>query len=279
MAKKSTGRQRAAPKRVRAPATGRGKLRERALGPAADEFGKELAPFGREVGDVSLKVGRMLLRPIKGLVGGLNRIGAWLEAALTKRLKNTPEAKIVGPNPRIAVPAVQALIYSMDDEFIREMFANLLAADMDADRKGGVHPAFVELIKEMTPEDARVLSSVVERSQIRFRVGARTDSWQLLETAFTIDVEGLDWPAVGNSVTNLARLGLIELREFEWPSNKKFKAREQALCAPYEAMLRGGRTVPKDLEAFLPSGATVEVVRTGIYVTGFGVAFWNVSMN
>jgi hypothetical protein len=127
----------------------------------------------------------MLLRPIRGLVGGLDRIGKWLEEAITKKLKDTPEAKIVEPNPRVAVPAVQALLYSMDDEFIREMFANLLAADMDADRKDGVHPAFVELIKEMTPEDAKVLTSVVERSQIRFRIGARTDSWQQLETAYT----------------------------------------------------------------------------------------------
>ena len=61
------------------------------------------------------------------------------------------------PNPRIAVPALQALTYSLDDELIREMFANLLAADMNAETKKDAHPAFVELIKEMTPADARVL--------------------------------------------------------------------------------------------------------------------------
>jgi hypothetical protein len=279
VAKKSKGTKRAARKRAKAPAHGRGKLGERALGPATDEFGKELAPLGKEVGEVSLKVGRMLLRPIRGLVGGLDRIGKWLGEAITKRLKDTPEAKIVEPNPRIAVPAVQALLYSMHDKFIREMFANLLAADMDADRKDSVHPAFVELIKEMTPEDARVLTLVVERSQIRLRIGARTSSWQLLETAYTIEVEGLDWLAIGASVTNLARLGLIELREFEWPHNEKFTAREQAICAPYEEMLRGVKSVPKDLEALLPSNAKVEVNRTGIYRTEFGIAFWNVAMN
>jgi hypothetical protein len=190
-----------------------------------------------------------------------------------------PEEKIVAPRARIAVPAVQALVYSMDDEFIREMFANLLAADMDEDRKDGVHPAFVELIKEMTSEDARVLTAVVERSQVRFRIGAQTETWQLLETAYSIEVEGLDGLAIGTSVTNLARMGLIELREFEWPHHEKFTAREQAISAPYEEMLRGERSIPEDLELLLPKNAKVGVNKTGIYRTDFGIAFWKVVMN
>lgn len=258
---------------------GRGKLLERGLGPAADEFGKELAPLGKELGEVSLKVGRMVLSPIRGLVGGLERVAKWLVDALNKRLKNTPEAKLVGPNPRIAYPAIQALVYSIDDEVIREMFANLLAADMDLDRKDGVHPAFVELIKEMTSEDARVLTAVIERSHVRFRVGAQTETWQLLETAYSIEVEGLDGLAVGTSVTNLARMGLIELREFESPHHEKFTAREHALSAPYEEMLRGERSIPEGLEALLPRNARVTVNRTGIYRTDFGMAFWKVVMN
>jgi Abortive infection alpha len=279
MAKKSKRAKRARAKRAKAATPGRGKLSQRALGPAADEFGKKLAPLGKELGEVSLKVGQMLLRPIKGLVGGLESIGAWLGAAITKRLSKVPEGKIVAPSPRIAVPAVQALVYSMEDEFIREMFANLLAADMDVDRKDGVHPAFVELIKEMTSEDARVLTAVIERSHVRFRIGAQTETWQLLETAYSIEVEGLDWLAIGTSVTNLVRMGLIELREFESPHHEKFTARERSLSVPYEEMLQGERSIPEDLEALLPRNAKVTVNRTGIYRTDFGVAFWNVVMN
>ena len=52
---------------------------------------------------------------------------------------------------------MQALTYSLDEEHIREMFANLLAADMNADTKKGAHPAFVEFIKDMTPIEAKLL--------------------------------------------------------------------------------------------------------------------------
>jgi hypothetical protein len=74
---------------------------------------------------------------------------------MDQRLKGVPREKIVPPEPRIAVPALQALTYSLDDKLIRDMFANLLAADMNVDTKRDAHPAFVEIIKEMTPAEAR----------------------------------------------------------------------------------------------------------------------------
>jgi hypothetical protein len=40
---------------------GTGTLRNRAFGPAANEFGKELVPVGKELGIVSAKVSRMLI--------------------------------------------------------------------------------------------------------------------------------------------------------------------------------------------------------------------------
>jgi Abortive infection alpha len=265
------------------PRSDKGTVAQRALGPAADKFGRAVAPLGKEVGEESVKVGRILLSAIKGMVWGLDRIGVWLGAAISARLKDTPKEKIVEPTPRIAVPAVQALVYSMQDEFIREMFANLIAADMNADKKGDVHPAFVELIKEMTPGDARVFSSVVARSQIRFRIGVRRDTWQHLDINFSFDVPEMDRRAIDFSVRNLVRLGLIEMRETEYPSSEEFEQREQAARDPFEKMVQGVATVPADwheaIKALMSSGSKVEVVRSGIYVTGFGVDFWNTCMD
>src|ERR1700737_1716649 len=93
------------------PRSGKGTVAQRALGPAADKFGRAIAPLGKEAGEVSVKVGRILLSAIEGMVWGLDRIGEWLGAAIWARLKDTPKEKIVEPNPRIAVPAVQALVY------------------------------------------------------------------------------------------------------------------------------------------------------------------------
>jgi hypothetical protein len=143
---------------------------DKAFGPAAEQFGKELAPVGRELGVVTAKVSRMLISGLSGTVYGLEQVGDWIKAQVSERLRDVPDDKIIEPNPRIAVPATQSLLYSMGDELIREMFANLLAADMNADTKGQTHPAFVEMIREMTTADAKVLTVIRRGAQIEFRV-------------------------------------------------------------------------------------------------------------
>jgi hypothetical protein len=262
-------------------APGRGKLRERALGPAADEFGKELAPLGKEVGDVSLKVGRMLLRPIEGLVGGLERIGAWLEAAVTKRLRNVPQDKIVAPSARIAVPAVQALIYSMDDELIREMFANLLAADMNTDTKASAHPAFIEIIKEMTSNDARVFLRVVESAHIRFKVALRSGAQlRMREVYFSLKLENLDRHLIAYSFGNLSRLGLVEFQDNEGPARAELEEQTKTDWAMLEEIARSIGSNPNAMESMeFTEPPFVHVQRSGIYSTGFGIEFWKACMN
>src|SRR5438046_196384 len=102
---------------------------QKAFGRAAEKFGKEIEPLGERVGQVTNLVGTKLINLVEGLVTGLEKIGNWLRDAVAERLKDVPPEKITEPSPRIAVPAVQALVYSMDEELIREMYANLLAAD------------------------------------------------------------------------------------------------------------------------------------------------------
>ena len=76
---------------------------------------------------------------------------------LEEKLKNVPEEKIVEPEPYVAVPAIQQLSYSIDNPDLREMYANLLAASMNADTKWNVHPSFVDIIRQLTPDEAKLL--------------------------------------------------------------------------------------------------------------------------
>jgi hypothetical protein len=147
----------------------------KALSPAAEEFGKEIVPLGTRAGQLTSRVGVLLIRTLEPLVYGLERSADWIERAVTDRLKDVPPESIVPPSLRIAAPAMQALTYSMDDELIREMFANLLAADMNAQTKKDAHPAFVELIKEMTAIDARVLKVCQPGFETSFLVRAGTE--------------------------------------------------------------------------------------------------------
>src|SRR4249919_2922780 len=61
---------------------GAGKLHERAFGPAADAFGKEVAPLGKEAGVVVNKVGSMLIKGVAGTVYGIEQVAEWVKNAV-----------------------------------------------------------------------------------------------------------------------------------------------------------------------------------------------------
>lgn len=79
---------------------------------------------------------------------------------LSKKLENIPPENIVSPEPHIAVPALQQLSYSIDNENLREMYSNLLAKSMNRERQNEVHPSFVEIIKQLSPEEAVILKNI-----------------------------------------------------------------------------------------------------------------------
>ena len=79
---------------------------------------------------------------------------------LAIKLENIDPNKIVPPEPHVAIPALQAISYSMDSDELRNLYANLLANSMNLDTKDEVHPAFVEIIKQLSPFEANLLSKI-----------------------------------------------------------------------------------------------------------------------
>ena len=76
---------------------------------------------------------------------------------LELKLEKVSPELIEAPEPYIAVPAVQYISYCMNNEELRNMYANLLANSMNKVVKDGVHPGFVEIIKQLSPDEAKFL--------------------------------------------------------------------------------------------------------------------------
>lgn len=89
-----------------------------------------------------------------------------VEVFLDKKLQNVKPEKIVTPEPYVAVPVIQAISYSMDNEEIRNMYASLLSKAMDADFKDDVHPAFVDIVSQLSPADSQFFCYLSNASQI-----------------------------------------------------------------------------------------------------------------
>ena len=253
----------------------------KALSPAAEEFGKEVVPLGKRAGQLTSRLGIVLIRTLEPFVYGWEKAADYVEKVLPELLKDIPPEKIVPPNPRIAVPAMQALTYSLDDELIRKMFLNLLAADMNADHKKDAHPAFVEVIKEMTPADARVLLAC-RNGQCSFtvRIGSEnsigSESRFLTQgTHYSFEVEKLSPDDISISLNNLERLGLLESR-MEYPILQNLEELEHNLMAQYEERRQEFDQKAIKQVAFGLSeseAVTITIKRNGLYLNPLGINF------
>lgn len=253
-------------------------LSQQALGPPAQAFGREVEPVGAAAGELVTRVVLPLFRSLEPLVYRWERLADWIPLAMDQRLKGVPREKIVPPEPRIAVPALQALTYSLDDKLIREMFANLLAADMNEDRKRDAHPAFVEIIKEMTSAEARVLTCVREANkEVEFTVTVGVPyAYRTLATRYSFEVEGLSTSECEKSLSNLQRLGLVDARE-EWPVSEKHNQMELALKEEFEPA-RNKLEAEWALGGASETKLAIGIKRRGLYLTPLGQSLVNVCL-
>jgi hypothetical protein len=118
--------------------------------PVAKELGKSLETLGRAI--------NVALYPVSGMVWGFEQIKGFLESKLASNLKDVPPENIIPPKPNVAGPAIEALRYTGHEESLSDMYANLLAASMDKNTANGAHPAFVEIIKQLTPDEAKMVA-------------------------------------------------------------------------------------------------------------------------
>jgi hypothetical protein len=63
----------------------------------------------------------------------------------------------IEPKPMIAGPTIDAMKYCGSEPHLRDLFANLLATAMDARTAENVHPAFVEIIKQLSADQAKMI--------------------------------------------------------------------------------------------------------------------------
>jgi hypothetical protein len=213
---------------------------------------------------------------LEGAVFGLEQVSDWLQERVSKRLGDVPEEQVVSPDPRIAVPAVQALIYSMNDDLIREMFASLVAASMNPQTRSAAHPAFVEMIKEMEPIDAVALQQFQGQGRhICYRIKFVTGpTW--LEVSREYSLGGVDVGDLPRALNNLERLGLIQQRWSEFPLLEGFDhadskdKKQREIEGRYKGMFEGWSASSPD-DPRMPR--KLEIDKQGLYITALGNSF------
>jgi hypothetical protein len=124
------------------------------LQPAARETGQRLVVVARAVG--------IALAPIELAVWGYDRIRDYLSAAVAVKLANKPPEEIRSPDPIIAGPAIQGMIFAIEADHLREMYATLLARAMHSPSAPKVHPSFVQIIQQLSPVESQLLREIAK---------------------------------------------------------------------------------------------------------------------
>lgn len=105
------------------------------------------------------------LLPLAAVNFAVDKARAYFNGAfhedLSKKASAIPLDQLVEPKASIAGPALQALAFSHEEVNLKEMYLNLLANAMDGRVKDSVHPSFVEIIKQISAEEARLLQFVL----------------------------------------------------------------------------------------------------------------------
>lgn len=174
-----------------------------------------LQPTVQEVGKFVARIPRAINAAFSGLDKWiLNKEYAIDETKklLEEKLENIDPQKIVEPEAYVAVPAIQAISYSMNSEELRNLYANLLAKAMNYDTKDFVHPAYVNIINQMTPLDAKVLQFILEKPDHDFPIISliarnATSSITLQPNITPMTISSID--TISISIENLSRNNLI----------------------------------------------------------------------
>lgn len=79
---------------------------------------------------------------------------------LEEKVSSIPVEKIVEPPLHVIGPALEASKYYFEDIELRKMFSNLIASSINSDFTSIAHPSFVEIIKQLSPDEAKIFSSL-----------------------------------------------------------------------------------------------------------------------
>ena len=155
-----------------------------------------------------------------------------------KALESVPEDKIVAVAPEIGVPVAEKLEYVREDR-LADLYVYLLASASTVDRLSVAHPSFVNVINNLSPDEAVLLEFFKTAADLPFvqpkavipASGAFTDFGGPIVQAKNL--ANLVFPQnLGAYLENLAVLGLVRVHDDKWLIDNPVYAELEAFHQP-----------------------------------------------
>ncbi|HAT3807774.1 TPA: DUF4393 domain-containing protein [Morganella morganii] len=192
-----------------------------------DESTKNTA--GGEIGKTIVTLTKAInvaLSPVSLTIFGYEKIKGFIETTLKEKLSKIPEENIIHPKGNVVGPALENLKYldeNEEDLSIKNMYANLIANAINKETKDSIHPAFVDIIKQLENNDVMILEAMRVQNAIAFiRIKKKRPSdegsGELIVMKYVFNneiVQSVEFNpnSLYSSIENLERLKLITVSD------------------------------------------------------------------
>lgn len=117
------------------------------------------SPAAKEAGDVLRRTVRLALAPVRATLWTLEEAESFLTEKIAQRFSGLQSEEVVSPPARIYGPILTG-VATVGDEQLRLMYAELLASSMTKETSSSALPVFADIIRQMTPSEARIVKLV-----------------------------------------------------------------------------------------------------------------------
>lgn len=233
--------------------------------PVAKEVGKSLKTVGGVI--------NVALAPLSAMVYGYESIKKNLKDRLEKKLSKTSPENIVTPPLGIVGPLLEKYKYVYNNVDLSQMFINLLANAMDKEQIQKAHPSFVNIVSELSPDEARLIKRISKQNtfpKLDIRIKnkeTKNHTYHYAYINFTLlgEQSGLSNPEFTPSyLNNLQRLSIISI---SFGTFSEIIAEKNAYKSLEE------HTLVKEIKNKIKENEEIEIVRGIIRVTDFGEMF------
>ena len=203
---------------------------------AKDVYADTVQPTAKNVGGffgtLSGFFNHVVMYPLKKLNIRYEQKAIAFEKEMEHKYNSIPEKERVEPQLHIVGPTMESLKYNIMDDDLAELFSNLLVSDMDMRTQNLCTPAFVKVIEQLSPVDARVFKAVFNECAkaetipiCKVDLCKIDDEKRKIRKEYLplylvgIEVDRLNPNDVSKSLQNLERLGLLTIDFLKWRSD------------------------------------------------------------
>jgi hypothetical protein len=239
-------------------------------------------PAAKTIGERIENIIDLIFTPIEIAKIYKNHAIVNLKNRLADKIKNIPQDKRITPALNIVGPVLEASKFYIEDDMLREMFANLVTAACNIDKVRYVAPAFPDVIRQLSPIDARMLKIISVKSRVGLipMISCR-EFFQVSGNYFFrgyVRIPGDSEQATlgqllsfaEESLSNFERLGLLKC-------SKTLAKGSNVFNQEYEWLEENVKVLPayKEMQREQGYADIAEIVRESLSYTVFGLNFIN----